>query len=648
LKKVLPVIIMGIVVLSGLGAANVLNDDTAQQQIFEHFSFSNEVTLAEDDGYLQVTCEGIDHYLEDTGKPRLPVTLHTYEFSREVKIEDITLIPTVVKEQILNQKIIPVAQAVPLDQQTASDPASLLVEDASVYESNEVYPAEWSRYSIRCGLNTQGEPTTFVIVEVYPLRYAPLENTLYQLKSIDIRISFEEPETPVKTATVDTYDLVIIAPEIFSSALQPLIDHKNSHGIKTTLKTTEEIYSEYEGRDKPEQIKYFIMDAEKTMGIRYVMLAGGLKSYFYAKDKDDVNQGSKDWYVPVRYTNIRGGTDADPYGAISDLYYADLYRYNEETETKEFEDWDSNGNGIFAEWKFMAGDVLDLVPDVYVSRLACRDTKEVQVVVDKIIAYESASPDEKPWYSRMVGIAGRTFAIEDGKPDGEIVCDLSFEYMGDLVDEQIKVYASNINTSGPVPIAEDIVQAISEGAGFVNFEGHGFPPGWNTNWPEESPDDWHNWTGGIKLHNFLRLSNGDKLPVVIIGGCHNALFNITLLRALIIHFIVKNEQFYWSHDYPTPECMSWRLISKPNGGAIGSTGCTGYGFGGDTAVCFSAELEANFFYMIGQGNATTLAWAHQGGITKYITENAMVKRAAHCITVYQLFGDPSLRLGGFP
>jgi hypothetical protein len=642
LKKILPIIIMGIVVLSGLGAANVLNDDTAQQQISDHFSFSDEVTLAEEDGYLQVTCEGIDHYLEDTGKPRLPVTLQTYEFSREVKIEDITLIPTVAKEQIINQKIIPVAQAIPLDQQTGSEQTSRLVEDASVYESNEVYPAEWSRYSIRCGLNTQGEPTTFVIVEVYPLRYAPLENTFYQLESIDISIDFEEPETPLETATVDTYDLVIIAPELFSSALQPLIDHKNSYGVKTMLKTTEEIYSEYEGRDQPEQIKYFIMDAEKTMGIDYVMLVGGLKSYFYAKDKDDLNQGSKDWYVPVRYTNIRG-MDADPYGAISDLYYADLYRYNEETETWEFEDWDSDGDGIFAEWKFFADDVLDLVPDVYVSRLACRDTKEVQLVVNKIITYESTSPDEKPWYSRMVGIGGRTFAIEDGKPDGEIVCDVSIDYMGDLINDPVKLYVSNRDSGGPLPIPDDIVAAFDEGAGYINFEGHGFPPGWNTHWADEE-----GWTGGIKILDFLRFSNEEKLPVVIIGGCHNGLFNITLLRALIMHFIVKNEQFYWSHDYPTPECMSWRLISKPNGGAIGSTGCTGYGFGGNTAVTFSAELEANFFYMIGQDNATTLAWAHQGGITKYITENVMVKRAVHCITVYQLFGDPSLYLGGFP
>ena len=642
MKKILPIIITGIVVLSGLGAANILNDDTLQQPIMEHVSFSNEITFEEEDGYLQVNCEGIDKYVEDTGKPRLPVSIHTFEFSPDVKLEDITCVPTVAYQQTLTQKIAPVTQAVPLSEMGTSESTSEFVEDADVYESSELYPTDWSTYSIRCGLNTQGEPTTFVIVEVYPMRYAPTDNTLYTLESIDIHIDFEEPEIPVETAALDTYDLVIIAPEEFSSYLQPLIDHKNSYGVKTFLKTTEEIYNEYDGRDQPEQIKYFIMDAEQTMEINYVLLVGGLKSFYFAKDKDDINQGSSAWYVPARYINVRG-MDADPYGALSDLYYADLYRYNEETETWEFEDWDSDGNGIFAQWKWIADDELDLVPDVYVGRLACRNTKEVQIVVDKIITYESTSPDEKSWYSRMVGIAGRTFAIEEGQPDGEIVCDLSFEYMGDLVEEQVKLYVSNEDSGGPLPVSDDIVAAFEEGAGYINFEGHGFPPGWNTHWTEGE-----DWTGGIKLHDFLRFSNGDKLPVVIIGGCHNGLFNITVLRALLFHFIVKNEQCYWAHDYPTPECMSWRLISKANGGAIAATGCTGYGFGGNTAVTFSAELEVNFFYLIGQEGATTLGWAHQGGISKYITENIMVKRAVHCITVYQLFGDPSLCLGGFP
>ena len=81
--------------------------------------------------------------------------------------------------------------------------------------------------------------------------------------------------------------MVIIAPNTFSQDLQRLVDHKNNVGMKSYLKTTEEIYSQYTGADTPEQIKYFIKDAIETQGITYVMLVGGLKSIIYAQPRDD-------------------------------------------------------------------------------------------------------------------------------------------------------------------------------------------------------------------------------------------------------------------------------------------------------------------------------------------------------------------------
>jgi len=37
---------------------------------------------------------------------------------------------------------------------------------------------------------------------------------------------------------LDEYDLIIITPNQFSAELQPLINHKNNHGVQTILKTT--------------------------------------------------------------------------------------------------------------------------------------------------------------------------------------------------------------------------------------------------------------------------------------------------------------------------------------------------------------------------------------------------------------------------
>ena len=88
-------------------------------------------------------------------------------------------------------------------------------------------------------------------------------------------ISINEKKTNVNYQLDEEYDMVIIAPSMFSENLQPLIVHKDVYGVKTFLKTTQEIYDEYDGRDKPEKIKYFIKDAIETNNISYVLLVGG-------------------------------------------------------------------------------------------------------------------------------------------------------------------------------------------------------------------------------------------------------------------------------------------------------------------------------------------------------------------------------------
>lgn len=49
-------------------------------------------------------------------------------------------------------------------------------------------------------------------------------------------LSESEPKKILPSNLADEYDMVIISPEKFSSAVQPLIDHKNSVGVQTFLK----------------------------------------------------------------------------------------------------------------------------------------------------------------------------------------------------------------------------------------------------------------------------------------------------------------------------------------------------------------------------------------------------------------------------
>jgi hypothetical protein len=59
-------------------------------------------------------------------------------------------------------------------------------------------------------------------------------------------------------------------------------------------------------------------------------------------------------------------------------------------------------------------------------------------------------------------------------------------------------------------------------------------------------------------------------------------------------------------------------------------------------------LESNFFYKVGIDNVSTLGEAHSGSIIKYINDVNVQGDSGHTysITEYQLFGDPSLKIGG--
>ncbi len=634
MNKILPIIVVGILVLSGLGTIALPTEYPETIRITKPVIFPKQPTVELKDDYLRINFDGANSKLMVPGKSELPIYITTFKLPKEA--QNIKVVCTLKDTGMMkiSGEIIPVVVYL-LGLERAVDKS--LEKDEQVYQSNELYPSTWYSYDVGRGLDGE-DRVTFVKIVCNVVRYAPALGTIEYMKGIDITVTYDDHV--MTSAEPDVYDMVIIAPEKFSNEFQPLINHKNSHGVNTTLKTVEEILDEYDEFDAPEEIKYFIKDAIEEWGITYVLLGGGLKSHVFAKDRDDRNQGTKAWHVPVRYTNIiLSHIDFPDPGCISDLYYADIY-----DGLGDFCSWDSNADGIFAAWGKHGApdDDLDLYPDVYIARLPCRNRFEVKILVKKIIEYESTSPDAKPWLKRMIGIGGKVNEVYEGQPDGEYVCDVCFGYMCDFIEEPVRVYASNRDTGGLTPIPRDIIHSFNGGAAFVVLQGHGTPISWNTYWHEGSRDD---WTGGLRFREILRLFNGKKLPVVVVGGCHCGLFNVSMLRTMSKDL---SKKYFHTGGFPTPFCFSWGLCLVPWGGAIGSTGCTGYGFiHWEKPIGLNSEMEANFFYEVGKQNVGILAQAHGGSITKFLTENKIDSIEAHCITIFHLFGDPSLKLGGY-
>jgi hypothetical protein len=83
----------------------------------------------------------------------------------------------------------------------------------------------------------------------------------------------------------------------------------------------------------------------------------------------------------------------------------------------------------------------------------------------------------------------------------------------------------------------------------------------------------------------------------------------------------------------------------PWGGAVATIGGTGLttSLTGDPNSG-NGRLATDFFYMIGQNNATTIGEAFAGATQKFIDENTIGLWHSHVLTIWNLLGDPSLKV----
>jgi hypothetical protein len=444
------------------------------------------------------------------------------------------------------------------------------------------------------------------------------------------------PSLLVNAVDYETVDFIIITPASFVEELGPLVPHKQSHGIATQIITLDEIvsgtYFAVQGRDPAEQIKYFIKNAKETWATTHVMLVGG---------KD---------LMPARMTRTCfGNTTVIIYvDYFSDLYYADLYFSN-----GSFCSWDSNNDGVYAD-KNRSGfiDDVDLFPDVCVGRILTTTETEVQTVVTKIITYENSTAGQ-PWFNTLIVCGAddaRSLLIETALPfllkrvgvpvfEGEYLGNHAVRILSGFSAK--KIYGSGlINPLTKALTIANINSAINEGAGFLMFNGHGSAEcAILTNFPFLK----HIW---LPLpHRYNRsdvdaLTNGDKLPVALFGGCNCGDFNAS--------------------DCP----IAWKFIAHENGGAIASIACTAGATMVLGSLCvnsFHGHMLMRIFSAYAEGtDCVGDLWCES--IRNYLNDaDAMALGDAfslfnwrdilanhYVLEQWTLFGDPTLKIGGYP
>ncbi|UCC93132.1 MAG: hypothetical protein JSW25_00175 [Thermoplasmata archaeon] len=168
-------------------------------------------------------------------------------------------------------------------------------------------------------------------------------------------------------------EYVAIAPTHLARYLAPLVEWKMDRGVPAQVFNYEQILANYGGRDDAERVHNFLQDLyhNHTGGTpQWLLLAG---------DSDQ---------LPVRYLwanrDHSGKTQAARNLYVGDTYFSGLDS-----------DWDTDGDDVFGE----PGEE-DLMPELFVGRIAASLPEEVEAAVAKVLSYE-LDPPTGDWYDNV-------------------------------------------------------------------------------------------------------------------------------------------------------------------------------------------------------------------------------------------------------
>jgi len=262
-------------------------------------------------------------------------------------------------------------------------------------------------------------------------------------------------------------DYVIITHNDFLSAASTLATHRRNSGLEVVVVEIEDVYDEFNyGIFSPEAIRDFLTHTLSWNRVpTYVLLLGGA-TYDYR----DLLGFSRKNYVPTQMIELDSD---DP----------------------------SQDINISDNW-FVLVRGADVLPDMYIGRLAAQRISEANQMVNKIIRYDQ-NPPTAPWNRHVLLIADR----DNSNPLNTITYEATSNSLAARLPDDYsahKVYKSQISD----PRATIIDDLNNIGSILVNYAGHGSV---------------YSWSNILNVGDVQALNNS-RWPVVTVANCLNGYF----------------------------------------------------------------------------------------------------------------------------
>lgn len=455
----------------------------------------------------------------------------------------------------------------------------VLVKDKQIYQQNSFWapPVKVEKLGVM-------RNTTVAQIAVSPFSYNPVTGILKKANSIEIEITFNNPnvqatedmfakyndvysggiqstmlnakvEAPSKDGnTSGPLHYVIVSDPAFQTALAPFVNWKKKKGFIVTEAYTNNVAVGTTTTSIKNYLKGLYTGATLALPAPTFVLFVG-----------DVAQ------IP----------SFEMSGHVSDLYYCD--------------------------W---TGDYL---PECYYGRFSGTTAQEITNQVDKTVQYEKYLMPDPSFLNNMVLIAGQDASFGPTHGDGQ----LNYIKNNYLLGSPLVPYTYPYNISGSS--ATQIIDKINAGVSIANYTAHG---------------DWNEWYNPkFNVENVASMTNNGKYPVMI-GNCcltnkfeKPTCFGEALLRGQnkgAVGYIGGSNSTYWDEDYYFACGYKTVTLNTPySASGLGSF---------DRLFHTHGETYADQYITTGQiVRAGNMAVTQSGSSrTKYYWE------------IYHLMGDPSL------
>ncbi|MFZ0547705.1 MAG: C25 family cysteine peptidase [Candidatus Promineifilaceae bacterium] len=342
------------------------------------------------------------------------------------------------------------------------------------------------------------------------------------------------------------YIAIVADVEGFDEAITPLLDYREEQGMSVAAVPLSQVFDEFGyGRQSTEAIRDFLAYAVAAWQPtpRYVLLVGDA-SYDIYNFTDGPNKNI--FPTHLVFTEFAGYVASDTWFTI----------FDDET----------------------------LIPEIAIGRFPVQNVEQLKTLVNKTITYEESGGQD--WINRALLVADDEPAFDTASEDlaGEL----------NLVGyDTEKLYMSENED-----IHDEIVSALNQGVGIVNYIGHGSIQVWG----DESV---------LVADDANILINGQRLPIFTTFTCLNGYFN-----------------------HPEANAMAETLLWAEDGGVAASVAPSGR-----SLTSQQEPLAEVFFQSLFNGDAQTLGEA----LLLAKTAEASNVRQHDVIHTFNLLGDPALQ-----